>query len=93
MEQIGEKNKMDNDLERGFVLRQDEACDYLYNVAIEHTKQVMEGKEDSDGMTEILDDLYTMTQEIEKGDAEYIKFVECPMSASNINIIPMAEKE
>lgn len=84
---------MDNDLERGFVLRQNEAIDYLYNVAMEHTKQVMDGKEDSDGMTEILDDLYTMSKEIEKGDAEYIKLVECPMSASNINIIPMVEKE
>ena len=24
--------------------------------------------------------------------AEYFKFVECPMSASNINMIPMVEK-
>lgn len=84
---------MSRDLETGFVLSRSEACDYLYNVAMEHTKQVMDGEEDSDGMSEILADLYAMTREIERGDADYIKFVECPMSASNINIIPMVEKE
>lgn len=84
---------MEYDLARGFVLRCDEAVDFLHNVAIDHTKEVMNGNEDCEGMTEILDDLYTMSKEIENGTAEYIKFVECPMSASNINIIPMVEKE
>lgn len=84
---------MDYDLERGFVLRDSEAIDYLTSVAVEHTKEIMAGNEGSEGMTEILDDLYTMKHEIEMGTAEYIKFVECPMSASNINIIPMVEKE
>ena len=84
---------MDYDLERGFVLRDSEAIDYLTSVAVEHAKQVMAGNEGSEGMTEILDDLYTMKQDIMNHDYEYIKFVECPMSASNINIIPMVEKE
>lgn len=84
---------MEYDLERGFVLRDSEAIDYLTSVAVEHAKEVMAGNEGSEGMTEILDDLYTMKQDIMKHDYEYIKFVECPMSASNINIIPMVEKE
>lgn len=84
---------MDYDLEQGFVLRDSEAIDYLTSVAVEHAKEVMAGNEGSEGMTEILDDLYTMKHEIEIGSAEYIKFVECPMSASNINITPMVEKE
>lgn len=84
---------MDNDLERGFVLRADEAMKYLTDVATDHAREVMAGNEGSEGMTEIFDDLYHMMHDIEMGDAEYIKFVECPMSASNINIIPMVEKE
>lgn len=84
---------MDLDLEQGFVLRDSEAIDYLTSVAVEHAKEVMAGNEGSEGMTEILDDLYTMKQDIMNHDYEYIKFVECPMSASNINIIPMVEKE
>ena len=84
---------MEYDLERGFVLRDSEAVDYLTSVAVEHAKEVMAGNEGSEGMTEILDDLYTMKQDIMNHDYEYIKFVECPMSASNINIIPMVEKE
>ena len=84
---------MEYDLEQGFVLRDREAIDYLTSVAVEHAKEVMAGNEGSEGMTEILDDLYTMKQDIMNHDYEYIKFVECPMSASNINIIPMVERE
>lgn len=84
---------MEHDLERGFVLNRQEALKYLDEVAHDHTTMVMKGEEDSEGMTEILDDLVCMKKDIEKHDDEYIKFVECPMSASNINIIPMVEKE
>ena len=83
----------DYDLTAGFVLRYQEAIKFLEDTAQQHTTMVMNGEEDSEGMTEILDDLYTMKQDIMKHDYEYIKFVECPMSASNINIIPMVEKE
>ena len=83
----------DYDLTAGFVLHYDEAIAFLEDTAQAHTTAVMNGDEDSEGMTEILDDLYTMKQDIMRHDYEYIKFVECPMSASNINIIPMVEKE
>ena len=84
---------MDLDLERGFVLRGDEAVKYLEAVAKDHTMAVMNGEEDSEGMTEVLDDLAFMKKDITKHDYEYVKFIECPMSASGINVIPMIEKE
>lgn len=84
---------MDYDLEKGFVLRYDEAVKYLDAIAIERTKNVMAGVESSECMEGILEDLYEMKKEAVKGDVEYYKFIECPMSASNINIIPMVEKE
>lgn len=84
---------MNHDLTAGFVLNRKEATKFLDEVAQEQTTMVMNGESDSEGMTEILDDLRTMKQDIVKHDYEYIKFVECPMSASNINIIPMVEKE
>ena len=81
------------DLENGFVLRYDEAVKYLDDTAIEHTMAVMRGEEDSEGMTEILEDLHEMRNEADNvSKAEYFKFIECPMSASNINMIPMVEK-
>lgn len=81
------------DIYNGFVLRYDEAVKYLDDVAVEHTMAVMRGEEDSEGMTEILEDLHEMRNEADNASkAEYFKFVECPMSASNINMIPMVEK-
>lgn len=81
------------DIYNGFVLRYDEAVKYLDDIAVEHTMAVMRGEEDSDGMTEILKDLHEMRNEADNiSKAEYFKFVECPMSASNINMIPMVEK-
>lgn len=81
------------DIYTGFVLRYDEAVKYLDDIAVEHTMAVMRGEEDSEGMTEILEDLHEMRNEADNiSKAEYFKFVECPMSASNINMIPMVEK-
>ena len=84
---------MHYDLTAGFVLNRKEAINYLDECAQDQTTLVMKGELDSEGMTEILDDLRTMKLDIINHDYEYIKFVECPMSASNINIIPMVEKE
>lgn len=81
------------DIYNGFVLRYDDAVKYLDSIAVEHTMAVMRGEEDSEGMTEILEDLHEMRNEADNmSKAEYFKFVECPMSASNINMIPMVEK-
>ena len=81
------------DIYNGFVLRYDEAVKYLDDIAVEHTMAVMRGEEDSEGMTEILEDLHEMRNEADNmSKAEYFKFVECPMSASNINMIQIVEK-
>ena len=72
----------DLSLEDGFVLRYDEAVKFLDDTAVEHAMAVMRGEEDSEGMTEADN----------TSKAEYFKFIECPMSASNINMIPMVEK-
>ena len=83
----------DLSLEDGFVLRYDEAVKFLDDIAVEHAMAVMRGEEDSEGMTEILEDLREMRKEADSiSKVEYFKFVECPMSASNINMIPMVEK-
>lgn len=84
---------MNYDLTAGFVLNRKEALNYLDECATDYTTLVMNGELDSEGATETLDDLRTMKLDIINHDYEYIKFVECPMSASNINIIPMVEKE
>ena len=84
---------MNHDLTVGFVLNSREAIKYLEECAYDYVKLVMNGELDSEGATEMLDDLRTMKLDIIKHDYEYIKFFECPMSASNINIVPMVEKE
>lgn len=75
-----------------FVLDQVEALNYLDYVARQHTEQVLHNDEDYEGMTELLEDICEMKKDIIKHDYEYVKFVECPMSASGISIRPMIEK-
>lgn len=86
-------SKFDNlSLEDGFVLSQKDAIEFLDNTAQQQTKMVMNGEADSECMDAILEDLYEMKRDIITHDSEYIKFFECPMSASNINIVEMVEK-
>lgn len=86
-------NRFDElDIESGFVLPQRVAVEFLDYIAQQHTKMVMDGEEDYEGMDAVLDDLYHMKKEIIDRDYHYIKFVECPMGASNMNIIEMVEK-
>lgn len=86
-------SKFDNlSLEDGFVLERKEAIEFLDDVARQQTEMVMSGMSGSECMDAILEDLYEMKRDIITHDSEYIKFFECPMSASNINMIPMVEK-
>lgn len=80
------------EIENGFTLDYYEAIAYLDWCAQEHTKQVMNGKEVSEGMEAILEDLYEMKKEIIDKGYGTIEFIECPMSASNINIEPLIYK-
>ena len=82
----------DLSLEEGFVLPQKDAIEFLDDTAQQQTKMVMNGETDSECRDAILEDLYEMKRDIITHDSEYIKFFECPMSASNINIVEMVEK-
>ena len=75
-----------------FVLSQVEALNYLDYVARQHTEQVLNGEEDHEGMTELLEDICEMKKNILEHNYEYVKFIECKMSASQIDIIPMIEE-
>lgn len=75
-----------------FVLNEIEALNYLDYVARQHTEQVLNGEGGTEGMTELLEDICEMKKDIIEHDYEYIKFVECPASASHINIEPMIEE-
>ncbi len=78
---------------RSFVLDQTNALNYLDYVARQHLEQVLNGEEDYEGMTEMLEDITEMKKDITKHDYEFIKFVECPMSASQLNILPVVEEQ
>lgn len=80
------------EIENGFALEYYEAIAYLDWCAQEHTKQVMNGEEGSGCMEEILEDLYEMKQEIIDKGCGVVEFIECPASASGINIQPLIPK-
>ena len=89
MEKMFEKLEIEN----GFVLEYYDAIAYLEWCAQEHTKQVMNGEEGSGCMEDVLEDLYEMKQEIIDKGYGVVEFIECPMSASNINIEPLIAKK
>ena len=80
------------EIENGFTLEYCEAIAYLDWCAQEHTKQVMKGEEGAECIEAILEDLYEMKKEIIDKGYGTIEFIECPMSASNINIEPLIYK-
>ena len=74
-----------------FTLDQVNALNYLDYVARQHLEQILNGEEDNEGTTEYVEDIMEMKRDITKHDHEFVKFVESPMSASQIDIIPMIE--
>ena len=80
------------EIENGFTLEYYEAIAYLEWCAQEHTKQVMKGEEGSGYIEDVLEDLYEMKQEIVDKGYGVVEFIECPASASGINIIPLIPK-
>ena len=88
MEKIFDKLEIEN----GFTLEYYEAIAYLEWCAQEHTKQVMKGEEGSGYIEDVLEDLYEMKQEIVDKGYGVVEFIECPASASGINIQPLIPK-
>lgn len=81
------------EIENGFALKNYEAIAYLDWCAQEQTKQVMNGEEGAECIEAILEDLYEMKKEIFENNYGTIEFMECPASASNINIEPLIAKK
>ena len=80
------------DITTGFVLNQRQALEYLKECAGEAWTQAMTGEIDSEDASEIIADLLLMAREVEKDNWEWVRFYECPMSASGINIKEVVDK-
>ena len=81
-------------MDNGGVMDSVNAIKYLYYCAEISLEQGLNGESDHEAVGEIVKDLMEMAQEVsDKSDIDYWKITECPMSASNINIIPMKEME
>lgn len=74
------------EIESGFVLSQVEAINYLDWLARTHADQIMQGDEVIENITELFNDLKEMKDDILKHNWEWVKFNDCPASASGIDI-------
>lgn len=76
----------------GFVLDHRYALKYLRYACETAIEQGFDNEQDSETVSSIIEDLIDMARRIIEEDLEYIRFSECPMSASGMNIAPMIEK-
>lgn len=83
----------DYDITKGFVLDNDQALEYLEEVAKGFYHQAVDI--DGEEVGAIIDDIMVMahTVKVEWQKYEWVLFSESPMSASGINIRPMTVKE
>ena len=84
------------DLNEGFVLSQYHAIKFLeWSVAQEFEQAMQKGAYGIDGESagKFMEDAVAMAQEILDKDWEWVKFVVSPMSASEMTVKEMVEKE
>lgn len=84
------------DLNEGFVLSQYHAIKFLeWSVAQEFEQAIEKGAYgiDSESAGKFMEDAVAMAQEILDKDWEWVKFVTSPMSASEMTIKEMVDKE
>ena len=84
------------DLNEGFVLSQYHAIKFLkWSVAQEFEQAMQKGAYDIDSESagKFMEDAVVMAQEILDKDWEWVKFVVSPMSASEMTVKEMVEKE
>ena len=77
------------DIEKGAVLDNEDAIEFLKQCAYEQYKEAMEG--DIDGLEVILQDIKDNIEYIERDEHIYFKILEHPMAASGIIVTPMEE--
>lgn len=82
------------DLNEGFVLSQYHAIKFLeWCVAQEFEQAIQKNGIDTTNTGAFMEDAVAMAQEIVHRDWEWVKFVTSPMSASEMTIKEMVEKE
>lgn len=82
------------DLNEGFVLSQYHAIKFLeWSVAQEFEQAMQENGIDTTNAGAFMEDAVAMAQEIVRRDWEWVKFVTSAMSASEMTIKEMVEKE
>lgn len=82
------------DLNEGFVLSQYHAIKFLeWSVAQEFEQAMQNNGIDSTNAGAFMEDAVAMAQEIVDKDWEWVKFVTSPMSASEMTIKEMVDKE
>ena len=82
------------DLNEGFVLSQYHAIKFLeWSVAQEFEQAIQKNGVDCGNAGAFMEDAAEMAQEILDKDWEWVKFVATPMSASEMTIKEMIEKE
>lgn len=89
-------NYMDLDIQKGFVLNNEQALGYLRAYAMETYDRAISDDPadhiDIESATEIVKDIMVMAQLIYDKDWEWVKFDECQMAVSNICVKEMGEK-
>lgn len=89
-----DKKRFDDFSLDGGVMDTTNTIKYLYYCAELAIEQGLNGETDHEAVGETVKDLMEMAQEVsDKNSVNYWKITECPMSASNINIIAMKEME
>ena len=82
------------DLNEGFVLSQYRAIEFLkWSVAQEFEQAMQKNGIDATNAGAFMEDVVAMGQEILDKDWEWVKFVVSPMSASEMTIKEMVDKE
>lgn len=77
------------DITTGFVLNQRQALEYLKECAMGfYEESICSGE----GCAEAVNDLAGMAYDISSEDWEWVRFYECPMSASGINVKEVVDK-
>lgn len=83
------------DIEQGFVLAQGDALRYLKWVASNYVSEAIDNpyELDYENASEAIKDVMLMGRKITSEDWVWVKFECSPMSASEINVKEMAEKQ
>ena len=87
-----EKKYFDGLPDGDFVLDQRHALKYLRYCADMVVECGFKDEQDSECVGGIVEDIIDLALRITKENLDFVKFVECPMSASGLNIVPMVEK-